>query len=71
MNIGGSKSIIFTYEMIVRRLENELGINESREYTLVEQDSEGYTIRVSFVKNPKLAEGLYYVTTDLLDVIFE
>ncbi|MDV8111861.1 hypothetical protein R3379_22280 [Bacillus sp. BAU-SS-2023] len=64
-------SDVFTFDMAVRRLENELGWDERRKYTLEEQDSEGYTIRTSFISEPGSGEGLYYVTPDFLDICFE
>lgn len=67
----GDNSDEFTYDMAVRRLENELGFDERRTYTLVEEGSEGYEIRTSFIAEPGSGEGLYYVTPDFLDICLE
>lgn len=55
---------VFTYDMAVRKIENEIGWNEKRKYTLIEKNNLGYMIRVSFVYDPAYGEGTYYVERD-------
>jgi len=61
----------FTYDMAVRKIENEIGWDERRKYTLVEENDDGYMIRTSFVYDPAYGEGLYYVDRDFVGPCFE
>lgn len=67
----GDNYDVFTYDMAVRKIEDEIGLDERRKYTLVDQSEDSYTIRVSFVTDPELGNGLYYVQQDFVGIMFE
>lgn len=63
-------SNVFTYDMAVLKLDNELGWDADRIFTLVEEKDDGYIIKTSFYAPGGTGTGdTFYVTRDSVDGI--
>lgn len=62
-------SNVFTYDMAVISLENYLGWDEDRRFSLVEEKSDGFIIRTAFETEGGSGTGeTYYVTMESIDI---